>query len=66
MERLARIENVWTDHRAEESAGSADTQAYVPDHSGHQLSDYQKDDGKGAANTNLPHQAEHLQHGRIV
>lgn len=66
MERLARIENVWTDHCAEESAGSADTQAYVPDHSGHQLSDNKKDDGKGATNTNLPHQAEHLQHDCIV
>lgn len=66
MERLARIENVWRDDCAEESAGSADTQAHVPDHSGHQLSDNQKDDGKGAANTNLPHQAEHLQHDRIV
>lgn len=66
MNRLARIDNVWTNNWAQESTGSTDTQAHVPDHSGHQLSDKQKDDCKCANNTNLPHQGEDLQHDQIL
>lgn len=66
MERLARIENVWSDDGAEGSTGSYNTHAHVSDHSGHQLSHDQTNEGKSASNTSLSHQGENLQHNRIV
>lgn len=66
MERLARIENVWSDAAAEESTGSSNTYAHVSDHSGHQLSHNQTDEAISASNTSLSHQGEDLQHNYIV
>lgn len=66
MERLARIENVWSDNGAQESTGSPNSHAHVSDHCGHQLSHNQIDEIKSSSNTSLSHQGEDLQYNHIV
>lgn len=66
IERLARIENVRSDDGAEESTGSPNAHAHVSDHSGHQLSHNQTDEGERASSTKLCHQREDLQRNQIV